>query len=30
MTEKQYLLKWLEYEPYYIDTKQEYIDEAEL
>ena len=30
MTEKRYLLKWLEYEPYYIDTKQEYVDEAEL
>lgn len=30
MTEKRYLLKWLEYEPYYIDTKQKYVDEAEL
>lgn len=30
MTEKRYLLKLLEYEPYYIDTKQEYVDEAEL
>lgn len=31
MTEKRYLLKkWLGYEPYYIDTKQEYVDEAEL
>ena len=30
MTEKRYLLKWLEYETYYIDTKQEYVDEAEL
>ena len=26
MTEKRFLLKWLEYEPYYIDTKQEYVD----
>lgn len=31
MTEKKrFLVKYLEYEAYYIDTKQEYVDEAEL